>query len=175
MPSTCKIDSCERPVHLRDWCRRHYLRWIRYSSPTAGAPLREPPPEDGLCTIKDCTKTHKARGMCGAHYVLWRTKGSPIPGKPLAGEKHYKWTGNDASYEAIHLRIYKAKGKASSYRCQHCENGARHWAYDHQDKNQRYGTNKGHTLVYSLSLDHYIPLCGSCHKVLDQKRLTDAS
>lgn len=44
--STCSIPDCNRPVLVksRGWCNRHWIRWRRHGSPTAGGRTREPGP-----------------------------------------------------------------------------------------------------------------------------------
>lgn len=38
--ATCSIDGCEKSVRGRGWCNRHYSRWRRHGTPTAGGPDR---------------------------------------------------------------------------------------------------------------------------------------
>lgn len=34
--NTCSIQGCTKPVHGRDFCMAHYLRWYRHGDPLAG-------------------------------------------------------------------------------------------------------------------------------------------
>lgn len=33
----CAVDGCDKPVHVKGWCRAHYLRWYRHGDPLLGA------------------------------------------------------------------------------------------------------------------------------------------
>jgi len=44
---------------------------------------------------------------------------------------------------------------------------AQHWAYDHNDPHELIERIHPAGTVYSLDQKHYIPLCGSCHKLFD--------
>ena len=41
-PIACSIQSCNRPVKSRGWCRRHYLRWRLHGDPTEIKSKTEP-------------------------------------------------------------------------------------------------------------------------------------
>lgn len=32
--SDCAVEGCDRSIHLRTWCRRHYDRWRKHGDPT---------------------------------------------------------------------------------------------------------------------------------------------
>lgn len=53
---------------------------------------------------------------------------------------------------------------ASSHQCTHCDQRAKHWAYDHTDPAERTDPKMG---PYSTDLDRYLPLCVPCHKRFD--------
>lgn len=36
----CAVDGCHKPIHLRQWCNGHYIRWRRHGAPTAGGPVQ---------------------------------------------------------------------------------------------------------------------------------------
>lgn len=167
--STCSIEGCERPAKCRNWCQQHYMRWYRTGDPENGVRFNQKPPVDGMCTIDDCRETAKARGWCDTHYMRWRKHGSPNVVKTPVGERHYKWTGDEASYDAVHQRLKKHRGKADAHDCI-CGRRAYQWAYDHGDVDERRGLSGGHEFIYSLKLEHYVPLCASCHKLLDSAR-----
>lgn len=40
--NTCSIDSCDRAVMARGWCRAHYKRWHRHGDPLATVNRRAP-------------------------------------------------------------------------------------------------------------------------------------
>src|SRR5438270_12504576 len=93
--------------------------------------------------------------------------GDPLGG-PGSGSKpgadSNRWTGDDATYMAVHLRVRDERGAASQYPCTTCGQTAREWAYDHADPNERVSDDGR---VFSLDLTHYIPLCASDHRLLD--------
>ena len=65
-------------------------------------------------------------------------------------------------------RLRRWRGKASTFTCP-CGAPAAEWAYDHADPDELIGEKNGRPVPYSLYLDHYRPLCQSCHKRLDQR------
>lgn len=82
----------------------------------------------------------------------------------ISGSLNYGWTGDSASYRAVHKRLVKERGLADH--CKHCGtyvDGKRfQWAY----------TGEGHDsrkLAFSANLDEYIQLCVPCHKRFDRK------
>jgi hypothetical protein len=76
-----------------------------------------------------------------------------------AGVKNLNWKGDFVSYRALHKWVARWKGKPN--KCELCglvdENHRRfHWA------------NKDHE--YKRSLDDYMRLCVSCHKLYDKRQ-----
>lgn len=67
----------------------------------------------------------------------------------------------DAGYHAAHSRIYATRGRAASLQCRECGEPAAQWAYDHEDSAELIDTEL--SLAYSLSPNHYVPMCHSCH------------
>jgi Helix-turn-helix domain len=108
-----------------------------------------------------------ARGLCSKHYTRLLRHGDParLKGRhgPGTGPEHPHWKGADASYTALHNRVYRRRGKASDHGCEHCgrkEPGIRYeWATVH-------GTDG--TDVHA----HYISLCVACHRLYDLAKLT---
>ena len=158
----CSEDECNRSEQLRrDMCQMHYVRWK-----TSGGSGR-------VCGQADCGGPHYAKDLCAKHYIRLNANGDPRvvgvrgAGRKLAGEQHYKWTGDDASYGAVHYRLRKQRGLASGQTCAHCGASASQWAYDHTDPDERTGVDHGHVLRYSVETSRYMPLCAKCHKALD--------
>jgi len=71
------------------------------------------------------------------------------------GEKHPYWKGDKIGCSGVHRWVERQKGKASNYKCEHCNKQAKYWA------------NKKHD--YKRNLDDYMALCASCHKIYDFK------
>ena len=106
---------------------------------------------DDTCHIENCRNAEHKYGMCLGHYGRWWRYGDP----------YYA----DDGYYAAHKKVRATKGQPSDHQCAGCvvKRGAQ-WAYDHRDPNAEVGSNG---LEYSIIVDHYIPLCISCHKKFD--------
>lgn len=69
----------------------------------------------------------------------------------------------------MHYRVAAVRGKASDQTCG-CGRPATEWAYDHADPEERWAVTPGrreHGARYSLTPDHYLPMCKPCHQRLD--------
>lgn len=172
-PDVCTIDGCERPPLARGWCNTHYRRWQRVGDPLADQPHRSEIPKPvkipfvfrEVCEVEGCTNKHNAQGFCGPHYMRWRKYGDPLESRPVpTGPEHHNWA-EVPTYGGMHLRVRRAKGRARDHGCQHCDRQAAHWAYDHEDPRSLHDASLG--LRYSLDVEHYIPLCVSCHRIFD--------
>jgi hypothetical protein len=77
---------------------------------------------------------------------------------------------SNVSYGVMHQRVARLRGKPSTHQCQHCDQRAEHWAYDHADPDQRMGTTRrGRIAPFSLDAGHYLALCRSCHTLFDNR------
>lgn len=113
---------------------------------------------NGTCSIEGCGNQARCRGLCGKHYARYIRHGDPYY------VERPEYTGD--SYDAAHYRVEQARGKASKYTCAGCAvKRATDWAFDHRDSDPAYSL-KG--LPYSLSIDHYVPLCRTCHLRFDR-------
>jgi hypothetical protein len=81
---------------------------------------------------------------------------APTIGKH-AGERSVQWKGDDASYTAFHLRVYKARGKASH--CSECGRSDTGTEYEWANLSGDYA-----------NIDDYAPMCLSCHHLYDADR-----
>ena len=189
----CSIDDCERATLCRGWCYSHYERWRRFGDPQA-TPVRERlvrpdsctecgskdlaggakgrcnpcyqswranrRSDSPRCTVPDCRKPAITEGICEKHRGRLRRTGT------LEGVGRGTLNKKDVvEYEAAHHRVVAVKGRAKEHRCDHCGDRAQDWAYDHLDPEALVGVRNG--CLYSLSPDHYIPLCKPCHKRFD--------
>lgn len=96
------------------------------------------------------------------HYARWKKHGDPSIVKksgPVLGS-YYDLV---PTYDGVHARIARARGKASEHTCS-CGAQAKDWAYDHSDPNELTGRGG----PYSLDIMRYDPMCQSCHQLLDR-------
>jgi hypothetical protein len=70
-------------------------------------------------------------------------------------------------YRALHQRLNKTRGKASSFACVGCGEQAEEWSYDHSDPDELTGLNGRTPSIYSMDLTHYQPRCVPCHVAFD--------
>lgn len=75
--------------------------------------------------------------------------------KAQLGEKNHNWKGGISRLGSVHKWVVRCKGKASDYKCEHCDKQADHWS------------NKKHN--YRYALDDYVALCSRCHKEWDKE------
>ena len=72
------------------------------------------------------------------------------------GERNHAWKGDEAGYQAMHLRVESRRGKASTHVCSRC---AIVIADDWANLSGRYS-----------DVNDYAPMCRSCHRKYDKKR-----
>lgn len=113
-----------------------------------------------LCSLDDCDLTTHARGYCHKHWRRFMKHGDPHAigdtGRPLSGA--------NPTHAAIHKRLSRRRGPASSFTCVDCGKRARDWSYDGLDLNQLESPQG----PYSTDLSHYQPRCVSCHRLYDR-------
>jgi hypothetical protein len=163
----CSVADCGHPARSsrNQYCEMHYGRYRR------GAPMDTPRRAawGALCPIDGCDNPTSERGLCSKHAYRVRRHGDPSAYTPHSernfpkGNANPKWTGEAVTYYGMHRRVRAVKGRASSYPCVGCGKPARHWSYDHADPDER----QSELGPYSISADHYVPRCVSCHKHLD--------
>lgn len=119
------------------------------------------------CKIDDdCSTTGRPnRGLCVKHYHRWQTHGDPLivlhgGGGAPRGEAHPRWSGDAPSYNGMHQRLERERGKASEYDCVTCDGPAFQWSYDGLDPDELVEPGGAR---YSPNPDHYRPMCVRCH------------
>lgn len=135
----------------------HYTRWKRHGSTDDRFPK--------TCTVGGCDRPFYAKDMCSMHYK--RLDPNTNGKYDRRGEKNPGWVGVAAGYGTAHGRVRRARGPASQHLCQGCGEGADQWAYDNADTEEKRGLVNGSEVRYSLSVEHYLPLCVPCHKSFD--------
>ncbi len=151
----CQVDGCWNLARSGSSaaCEMHYYRKRRTGS-------YEPRVSDRpLCAADGCTSAARSKGYCGMHWERIRKHGSPDRVDVA------NWTGDSASYNAVHMRLRTTYGSASNYECP-CGNRSVHWAYLHNDPNEK-TSDEG---PYSTDMDCYLPMCVKCHKRMDLDR-----
>jgi hypothetical protein len=159
----CAVEDCANPSRTAGavYCEMHYARRRRTGSLDAPA----------ICSIDDCEKPTKRSGMCSMHNNRVARHGSPhivitsAERKLLTGPNNPRWLSDEiVDYRTMHQRVARRYGVARRRSCADCGKPAVHWSYDHADPNGR-ETPAG--VPYSTKLEHYRPLCASCHKYFD--------
>ncbi len=129
-----------------------------------------PQPGTGICYVVELDGTKcegvtgvpgTAKGLCNKHYNRHRRYGdvhAVHKGSPGTGPANRWWKGADASYTALHNRVYRRRGKASC--CEQC--GAQGRKYEWAMKHGTDGTG----------VMDYVSLCKPCHRLYDLGRLT---
>lgn len=162
-PTTCSVDGCLKASAKRGYCNMHYIRWrTKGDVGPAGTVVNV---QNGPCTAEGCSRNASARDLCKLHYDRVARSGSLDAIPSTAGQWNGMWKGEAASYFAIHQRLKAERGRATKYACTECDGRARHWAYDNADPNER----KDDGGRYSTDLNHYRPMCVSCHRKFDFK------
>jgi hypothetical protein len=92
-----------------------------------------------------------------------RIQAGALPGTKSCGKGscNHQWT-EIPTYLTAHSRVRRAKGNATEHACEHCGSPANAWAYDHKDPDEFLNPEIGSP--YSGKIEHYVALCGSCHR-----------
>ena len=114
MNTCCHPDGCPRPVRAYGWCRPHWTRILKTGN-AGPADIASRQPAGRPCKYGDCTNPvgHDGGfGWCGMHYQRWNKYGDPTitkkGGASLPGPLNPNWSGTEASYTAVHLRLRQA-------------------------------------------------------------------
>lgn len=160
----CAVEGCTRPVKTRGLCQMHYFR-VRRQGAVGEPTSRRTCYDQTDCAVEGCPKPRFSGGLCAMHYARLQRHGdvtTTLTRTPLYGADNPAWTGDQASYTAVHQRLGRERGSARTHTCR-CGAPATDWAYQHNDPDERaspYGP-------YSTNPDCYEPLCGRCHLALD--------
>lgn len=155
----CTAEGCDRDARLvsGSLCHMHERRLAR----TGRVDGMGSAPEN--CVIDGCPDPARTiAGHCGKHHE--RIKRHGAPDVVLAP----RWTGERASYTAVHQRLARVRGRASTHRCVDCSKAASQWSYGHA---RGPGHRECEAGPYSVDLADYDPRCVSCHKKFDLAHL----
>ena len=152
----CSVEGCNRKHVGRGFCEGH-LRRFKATGDPGPAEFEPRQPKGDPCSVNGCDRPRYAKGVCGMHYQRLSDHGS------LEVPAHYRWTGDDASYNAVHLRLRIQRGKPGEHQCQ-CGTRAEQWAFIrgvgpvmHDDEGRPYSTD----------LSRYEAMCRTCHRRMD--------
>lgn len=121
------------------------------------APTGRPPRAMRVCSVAGCGRHHYGHGYCASHWARWRRHGDARADVPLRTSARA-----GGSYSQSRSRLVAERGRADRYGCADCGRPARCWSYDGADPDER--REPTHGVRYSLDVDHYRPLCWSCHR-----------
>lgn len=158
---TCSVGGCDRPHVGRGYCGAHLLRFKKYGD--AGSAEIEPRRPGAVCSVDGCPRPHAGLGYCDTHLQRFRKRGTV----DLPHDRGRRWTGDDATYAAVHIRLRLERGPAKAQTCVTCGAPAQHWAFDHDTADVMYDPRG---LPYTTDLDRYQPMCQPCHRRMDADR-----
>ncbi len=109
----------------------------------------------------------KACEWCGSDFLPWQSqwttarfcsrscsaKNTRKISPALRGEANPKWTANP-TYDSLHGRVHRARGKAAEHSCVDCGEQAQEWSYTHGKEPSDVGS--------------YEPRCIRCHRLYDE-------
>lgn len=153
----CAVEDCDKHLYARGWCLSHYNKWRAYGTPT-------PEPKSVEPHYCECGEPVTSRGLCRAHYYHWHRENLEGSDVPINNKKDV------VKYLSMHIRIKRARGRASTYECVDCLGPARDWSLKHDaqdtiaEESGRYAGSR-----YSLDVYDYEPRCGNCHKAYDKR------
>lgn len=172
---TCTEDGCERQIHARQLCTRHYSRWLK------GRNANKPRPE---CSIEGCRRPSWSRGWCQSHYMRWRKHGdptagrkSPIPARPRIGTCSVDGCDRDLSKESTagwgmcgkHYQRWKKRGTTADpirerklCSIDGCDepSKARTWCRTHYERWRTYGAPDARRRGEIVDGKRICPRCG---------------
>jgi hypothetical protein len=183
----CTVEGCDTPGDSLGLCRLHYGRF--HASGSVDLPPRRPLVRESPCSVEGCDRQQEARGLCHLHYCRqWEGRplvvsilrcavdGCDYPSKSAGLCVGHHMRLRDirvtTNYHMAHIQVVAARGKASTHICIGCAGQAKQWAYDHRDPNVMFSDLGS---PYSGEVDHYIPLCVTCHRRLDLGQISIVS
>lgn len=146
----------------------HYQRWKKTGDVGLADSLHD---SSRKCSVEGCDQSYSALGYCRRHYLRLKSTGDPLGIKSSAnfGEQNGRWK-TIPGVVAMHSRIAVVRGKASDHACIGCGELAMEWSYDHSDPDEIIDFDRPYPYPYSLQIDHYDPMCITCHRNRDRKR-----
>lgn len=161
MAGQCEASDCEREVHARSLCRKHYSRALDHGT----IDVRPTRYRVGICIVEDCESPDRgAHCLCNKHHKRMLRHGSTDSLRP--DRPRFRWMGDNIAYISVHARLRRARGSASSYLCIDCGEAAKHWSYRNGCESEMVDEGGRH---YCPHVEHYDARCWHCHKSFDQR------
>lgn len=163
-----KCKSC-----IKDYSRAR--RVLKYGEP---APKRVPPEGHKHCSIceqvKPVTEFHREKSNSDGRAHRCRTCSNDLRQSRRSKNRGHNVTRLHKDYivyASAHTRVYTMWGSATQYPCITCGEAADDWAYDGCDPHELVSDQpKTRGCAYSMDPQWYMPLCQSCHKVMDNSK-----
>ena len=171
---TCRVCGAEhqtRSLNART-CSKRCSAILRQTYSPNGRALREYPPDvvtevcglylsgKTIAEIRPLFKGYRVQTILERHLAERR----PAIKREQRGQANTGWKGDDAGYQAMHLRL----GRAASHRCIDCGLPAADWSYAHGCPDEIVQPGRP---PYCPHPTHYEPRCRVCHKAYDRKEV----
>lgn len=162
----CQAPGCDKPQHSRVYCSAHASR-LRRTGSLGDTPIGEYARQG--CLAGDCDKPHARNGYCVKHATRIERHGDPDIVLPDATQLHRvgaeapRWTGDEATYGAVHKRHDAELGPAKDHPCVDCDEAAVNWSYDGGCPDEKVEDG----LLYCVHNEHYSPRCWHHHRIKD--------
>lgn len=149
----CAIDDCKGEVFSREWCVKHYTRWLRHGDPLK---VTRTPPMTADATDKNCPRCHTIKpigefgrrsggapkGYCMACEATYQSSHAATPeGREMRRLARSKWNDGNHGYflmyrYGITIDDYERMLDEQGGRCAICATdvpGSRNkvWSVDH--------------------------------------------
>ena len=92
----CAVDGCCKISEKREWCGKHYIRWAKFGSPTAGGPERRA--SGTKCSVDGCGGKLHSGGFCGKHFMRNKAHGNPLTVLPRS-RPAIEWIDQHKAYQ----------------------------------------------------------------------------
>lgn len=112
------------------------------------------------------TRKWKCRCDCGAEF---ETYGTHLRSGVTTTCGHWRAAPDPNSYNAVHIRLSKARGAASTHVCADCGERASDWSYNRSGISELTGMRGEYRIDYSTDMEQYEPRCKRCHNHLDHE------
>lgn len=117
------------------------------------------------CRSPGCAEAaiYRAQALCRGHYLLAR-RDRLGPGYVRTTDGRGAPRLERVGYHGAHSRAQERHGRADCYRCESCPARAQEWSLPPVLASE---TCERTGLRYSCDPEDYMPLCASCHSILD--------